>query len=72
MDILSSLASRLGRPKAQVIEIALKELDEKTFWANVQHAFEQAAADPVELARQKAEIDHWERTSESDFQDERW
>ena len=70
MNILSSLSTRLGRPKAQAIETALKALDEKTFWADVQQVFEQAASDPSEDARQRAEIGLWDQASESDFRDE--
>lgn len=46
IDILSALASKLGQSKAQVIEIALKELEERIFWAEVADAFDRIAADP--------------------------
>ncbi len=72
LAILSGLASKLGRPKAQVIELALRDLEEKTFWAAVGCAFEQSANDPAESARQGAEIALWDRASDADFQDERW
>lgn len=70
--ILSALAAKLGQPKAQVVEIALKEMEERIFWADVRDAFEQAAANPEEAARQKAEIADWDRVSDTDFRDERW
>lgn len=72
MDILSELASKLGQPKAQVIEIALRELEERCFWGDVQQAFAQAALDPVESASQRIEIGLWERADQEDFRDERW
>ena len=72
MDVLSVLAAKLGRPKAQVVEIALRELEEKTFWAEVREAFEQTATDPAESAKQEAEIAHWQRASETDFRNEKW
>jgi hypothetical protein len=70
--ILSALTVKLGKSKAQVIEAALKELDEKLFWADVKTAFERTAADPEESARQKAEIELWDRASDRDFKDEAW
>ena len=71
MDVLSHLALKLGRPKAQVIELALKELEEKSFWADVHRAFEASAADPAESARQQTELALWEKASQADFRDER-
>jgi predicted transcriptional regulator len=71
-DILSGLAAKLGKSKAQVIETALKELEERIFWAEVRGAFERIAADPEEAARQRAEIEIWDRTSDRDFKDETW
>ena len=55
-----------------MIEIALRELEERTFWGEVERAFERSAADPAEAARQAQEIGIWERVSEADFKDERW
>jgi hypothetical protein len=55
-----------------VIEIALRELEEKTFWADVHRSFEQTAADPVEFASQKDEMHLWDRASQADFKDEKW
>jgi predicted transcriptional regulator len=71
-DALSGLATKLGQPKAKVIELALRELSDKVFWEDVQRAFEAAAADPEESARQKAEIRLWDRASDADFGDETW
>jgi predicted transcriptional regulator len=70
--ILSELATKLGKSKAQVIEAALKEFEERIFWSEVRGAFERSAGDPEEGARQKAEIELWDRTSDSDFKAEAW
>ena len=71
-DILSELAAKLGKSKAKVIETALKELEEKLFWSDVRSAFERIAADPAESARQRVEMELWDRTSDRDFMDEKW
>jgi predicted transcriptional regulator len=70
--ILSKLAAKLGKSKAQVIETALKELEERIFWAEVKGAFEHISSDPEEAGRQKAEIELWDQTSDRDFKDEVW
>lgn len=69
---LSALSAKLGQPKARVIEVALKEMEERIFWAEVRDAFERIAVDPDEAARQKAEVELWDRVSASDFKDEEW
>ncbi len=71
-DALLGLAAKLGQPKAKVIELALRELSDKIFWQDVQNAFEATAADPGEIAHQKAEIQLWDRASDADFKDEVW
>lgn len=70
--ILSILSVKLGKSKAQVIEAALKELEERIFWEEVRSAFARIAADPNESASQKAEIELWDRTSDADFRGEAW
>jgi predicted transcriptional regulator len=70
--VLSDLSTKLAQPKAQVIERALKELEERIFWSEVEEAFARTAADPDEAARQKAEIELWDRISDQDFKDEKW
>jgi predicted transcriptional regulator len=70
--ILTGLATKLEKPKAQVVEMALRDLEERIFWADVHSAFAQTAANPEESSRRDAEIRLWERTSETDFQDEQW
>ena len=47
-------------------------MGERIFWAEVADAFRVAAENPEEAGRQKAEIELWERSSESDFKDEEW
>lgn len=69
---LSQLASKLGQSKAQVIRRALEEMEERVFWAEVSEAFARDAEDPVELARQRSEIEAWEGASATDFRDEKW
>ncbi|MCX6606424.1 MAG: hypothetical protein NTV52_22930 [Acidobacteria bacterium] len=70
IDILSALASKLGQSKAQVIEFALKELEERIFWAEVVDAFDRIAADPQKAALQKAEIELWEQGTARDYKGE--
>jgi predicted DNA-binding protein len=72
MARLSKLSAKLGQPKAQVIQRALQEMEERVFWAEVQEAFALEANDPEALARARAEIASWERASEADFGDEKW
>jgi maltooligosyltrehalose synthase len=72
MDTLSALALKFGQRITQVIELAIRELEEKTFWAGVHRAFEESASDPVESARQRTELAIWERASETDFRIEPW
>ena len=64
MDILSGLAAKLGQPKAQIIELALRELEERTFRDDVQRAFALTASDPVESAGQRHEFALWDRLQE--------
>ena len=47
IDVLSKLSDKLGKPKAQVIERALKEMEERIFWDEVSLAFDRIAADPA-------------------------
>lgn len=72
LEVLSKLSRRLGQSKAQVIERALAQLEERLFWADVGDAFARAAADPEESARQKSEIEAWEHGFGGDFADEKW
>jgi hypothetical protein len=62
----------MGKSKAQVVEVALKQLEDKVFWTEVNQAFEQSASDPIEASSQKAEIALWEQASAKDFKNEKW
>jgi hypothetical protein len=70
--VLSSLSEKLGQPKAQVIELALKQLEERIFWQEVREAFDRAAEDPREAPKQKEEAEPWEGATERDFKGEAW
>lgn len=56
--LLSDLAGRTGKSKAQVVEEALRDWEDRMFWADVQHAF---AAGP-ETEELRAERELWECT----------
>lgn len=71
-SVLTDLANRFGKSKAQVIETAHKEREERIFWEEVRCGFARIAADPEEAARQKAEIETWDRVSSVDFKNETW
>lgn len=38
-DLLSVLAGKTGKSKAQIVEEALRAWEDRTFWADVQQAF---------------------------------
>lgn len=69
---LNELSQRMGQPKAQVVELALKDLEDRLFWQEVNAAYEKIAADPESAAAQKTEMELWDRTSATDFKDESW
>ena len=69
---LSVLAEKLGQSKAHVIETALKDLEERIFWTEVDEAFRRTAQNPEESQRQQAEFALWDRGAASDFKDEEW
>ena len=66
--VLSKLAAKLQQSKAQVIQTALRQMEERVFWAEVQEAFARDTASPPEMA----ETALWERVSDTDFRDEKW
>ena len=72
IGILAKLSEKLGQSKAQVIEIALKELEERLFWQEVHESFDRLAADPAEVRKQQAEADAWERGTSRDLVGEDW
>jgi predicted DNA-binding protein len=39
-SLLTSLAGKTGKPKAQVVQEALQVLEDRIFWSEVQAAFE--------------------------------
>ncbi|MFN7925995.1 MAG: hypothetical protein U0Q16_38210 [Bryobacteraceae bacterium] len=55
--LLSDLAVKTGRSKAQVIEEALAALEERLFWTSVQEAFAEG-----ESPEMRAERELWDRT----------
>ena len=54
--MLTELAVRTGKPKAQIVEEALRHWEDKIFWAEVQSAF---SSSPDEL---RPETELWEGT----------
>lgn len=56
--LLSDLARKSGKPKAQIVEEALRDWEDRMFWTAVQHAFI-AAPETEEL---RAERELWECT----------
>ena len=70
--VLSNLSAKLGQPKAQVIEQALKALDERLFWEEVTASFARIAADPEESMRHQAEVALWQQGTVRDLPGEEW
>ena len=57
-SLLSALAGKTGKPKAQIVEEALRHWEDTMFWAEVQSAF----ADAPESDEPRAERELWECT----------
>jgi predicted transcriptional regulator len=55
--LLSELAAETGKPKAQIVEEALRALEESVFWTGVQEAF----AEP-ESKVMRTERELWDQT----------
>jgi hypothetical protein len=55
--LLTDLAGKTGKSKAQIVEEALRDWEDRMFWAEVQSAFE--APEPEELRKER---ELWERT----------
>ena len=70
--VLSKLSQKLGQSKAQVIETALKEMEERLFWEETREAFARIAADPAGSSLQRAEAELWEQGTARDFASEEW
>ena len=64
---LNHLASKLRRPKSQLIEEALEILEEHVFWREVQDAF--ARGEPKEM---RAERELWDSTATDGLTGDRW
>lgn len=60
--LLEELCAKTNQSKAEVIELALRELGERMFWQEVQDAF----AKP-ESAEMRAERALWDRTAGDGF-----
>jgi hypothetical protein len=56
--LLTDLAGKTGKSKAQIVEEALRDWEDRMFWAEVQSAFE--APEPEELRKER---ELWERTT---------
>lgn len=73
MAALDSLSTKLGKSKAQVVEVALQQLEDKVFWSEVHDAFARTASNSAEAAEQKKEMAVWDRVSEGDLSgEEKW
>ena len=70
--ILEELSGKLGSPKAQVVERALKKLERDMFWQEVHDAYDRVASNPEELAAYRAEHAAWEGTLMDGLPDEKW
>ena len=55
--LLSDLAEKTGKSKAQIVEEALRDWEDRVFWAEVQSAFSRPESD--ELRRER---ELWEST----------
>jgi hypothetical protein len=66
-DLLNQLAGKLGRPKAQVIEEALRILEEDVFWREVQDVF--ACGESPEM---RTERELWDSTANDDLSGDHW
>lgn len=60
--MLSGLAAETGKSKAQIVEEALRALEERVFWSGVQAAFEEP-----ESKGMRAERELWDRTAGDGF-----
>ncbi|MBS1830962.1 MAG: hypothetical protein JST93_37055 [Acidobacteria bacterium] len=65
--ILSDLSNHLKKPKAQVIEQALRDLEERVFWQEVHDAYAQAESEEM-----KRERELWDTTVGDGIEGEEW
>jgi hypothetical protein len=68
--ILELLTAKLRQPKAQVLEKALKELEERIFWSETAEAF--ATAGKQEPSQGANDTELWDRGTTRDFSGEEW
>lgn len=66
-QLLSQLSEKLGHSKAQVIEEALRRLEELEFWNSVQAAFDSGETD-----ESRAERELWDSTVSDGLAGGRW
>ena len=66
-DLLGELAHQMGQSKAQVIEEALRALEERIFWREVRQAF---AGGESEEMREEREL--WDATVKDGLKKGRW
>ena len=60
--IAHRLAGKLGRSRAQVIEQALRQMEDQVFWQEVQEAYARMAEDPNALEAFRKEAAEWDGT----------
>jgi predicted DNA-binding protein len=65
--LLNDLSSKLGRPKAQVVEQALAALEDRLFWTELHEAY--AAGESAEL---KEEREIWDTAVADGLPQEKW
>ena len=56
-EVLNALSDKMGRSKAQVVELALRRLEEQTFWSEFHAAFNDDGAVAQGIRDQAAEWD---------------
>lgn len=56
--LLTALSGRTGKPKAQIVEEALRDWEERAFWSGVQDSF----ASTPETPELRKERQLWEQT----------
>jgi len=49
-SLLTTLAGKTGKPKAQIVQEALEALEDRIFWSEVQTAFENGSETAAETA----------------------
>jgi hypothetical protein len=65
--LLGELSKQLGKPKAQVIEQALRLLEERIFWREVKQAFARGESEEM-----RNEHELWDKTVPDGLKKGRW